>query len=514
MPDRIRPLTVLLLVVTFLTACSVQTQKRSLQEPQQVASLDRRSPFLKAHMRDGGVYVFSSWQVNAAQDTVFGRGRLLDVNREVVSEGSFAVPLDSVALFETNVVQTSPAVAALSVLTGASVVATAYCLTHPKACYGSCPTFYVWDGTRQLLQAEGFSASVAPALEARDVDALYRARPTGRLLEVRMKNEALETHVVRYVRVLAVRRPDGGRVFASTEGGFYQSQELIAASTALGPEGDFSAAVRTFDGVERVSLADSNDLASKESLDLVFVVKDAGRYGVVVAARQSLLSTYLFYQALAYMGRSATHWLASLGRGDVEAQRRSRAIGRILGGMEVLIPTAHGSWVSAGEINETGPLAADVRVVPLPETVSGRVTVRLRLTRGYWRIDWVALARLGDQVQPLRLEPDVVRRAGRADAMARKSLIDTTRVLTTLPGDEVTLVYRLPEQPERYELFLETRGYYLEWMREEWLAEEDPIRAAMMFLEPRQALRSLAPQFKKVEAELEKAFWNSRYAGH
>ena len=49
-------------------------------------------------------------------------------------------------------------------------------------------------------------------------------------------------------------------------------------------------------------------------------------------------------------------------------------------------------------------------------------------------------------------------------------------------------------------------------MRKEWLAEEDPVRAMMMFADPEGTLRRLAPQFKQVEPELEEMFWNSRYA--
>jgi hypothetical protein len=92
---------------------------------------------------------------------------------------------------------------------------TAVCAANPKTCFGSCPTFYVSDGKHAMLQAEGFSSSIAPSLEARDVDALYRVHPSGREFIVTMKNEALETHFVRRVRLLAAKRPVGGRVLAT-----------------------------------------------------------------------------------------------------------------------------------------------------------------------------------------------------------------------------------------------------------------------------------------------------------
>ncbi|MGE5693531.1 MAG: hypothetical protein ACM3YF_07115, partial [Candidatus Zixiibacteriota bacterium] len=110
-----------------------------------------------------------------------------------------------------------------------------------------------------------------------------------------------------------------------------------------------------------------------------------------------------------------------------------------------------------------------------------------------------------------RLQPSLVRKEGRVDEETRKLLLDSAQMLVTFPGDEYTLVYRLPEDFSRYELFLESRGYYLEWMRREWLAEENLDRAAMMFFNPENALRVLAPEFKKVEAEIEEQFWGSKY---
>ena len=90
-------------------------------------------------------------------------------------------------------------------------------------------------------------------------------------------------------------------------------------------------------------------------------------------------------------------------------------------------------------------------------------------------------------------------------------LVDESQVLTTLPGDEYELVYNLPPNFASYELFLDSQGYYLEWMRTEWLVEENPRLLAKMFRKPKEMLRYLAPEFKQVESQMETAFWNSRY---
>lgn len=498
-----------------VTACALRNLERTTLTPREIGSA-AGSPggHLKAHLRDGGVYVLDSWRADSAGATVTGTGRQLDANRSLVRQGELAFPISSVALFELDRPTGSGAVTALGVVTGVTVGVAIYCATNPKACFGSCPTFYVTDGTRPVLQAEGFSASIAPALEARDVDALYRARPSGRDLEVRMTNEALETHVVRYVRVLAAPRPPGMRVFSTPDNRFVAAAPLPPAETCAAPEGDCRAALREFDGVERSSWADSSDLAAKETLELEFAHAPPGPIGLVVASRQTLLTTYLIYQALAYMGSSAVEWLAALGRGGAPAIARARGMGDALGTIEVLAPDARGEWVVAGTTGETGPIATDVKLVPLPDAGAGPVRVRLRMTRGAWRLDWVALAMRGPDVEPLRLEPVRVLRDGAPDDAALRRLHDSTSVLTTLPGDAYNLMYRLPEDFGRYELFLESRGYYLEWMRSEWLAEEDHARAAEMLLDPRSALRHLAAAYKRQEAGMDSVFWRSKYARH
>jgi hypothetical protein len=418
--------------------------------------------------------------------------------------------VDSVALFETNEVSTHPAVGALAVITGVSVGITIYCIANPKACFGSCPTFYVEEGERPLLAAEGFSASIAPSLERTDVDALYRAKPRGRDFELRMRNEALETHVVRSANLLAAPRPEAGRVFADGMGGYWQADAPIPPRMASAGDGDCTHALRDFDGIERFSTADSTDLAAAETVDLDFGDLPAGDFGLVLAMRQTLMSTYVFYQELAYLGHEAGAWLAALERKDPLDRARALAAFAVLGGIDVLVPDGTG-WKKVGEAREIGPLASDVRLVRLPPAGPGPRRIRLSLTRGAWRLDWVAVARLGDRVDPVRLEPVQVVRGTTPDEAARQRLLDPSRVLVTLPGDEYSLRYRLPDDPQRWELFLESRGYYLEWMRDEWLAEENPAHAALMLSDPRRALRRMAPEFKRGEAEMEAQFWGSRY---
>lgn len=475
----------------------------------QLEHMSAASPFLKAHMRNGNTYVLSTWEMDVTRQHVSGSGVLLSAARDTLGHGRFQVGVDSVAVFETNVLKTSGAATALTFFTGVTAAIAVYCAANPKACFGSCPTFYVSDGDSLRLQAEGFSASIAPSLEATDVDALFHAR-AGEELAIEMRNEALETHVVRHADVLAVPKAKGCRVFVDLQNRFWESSAVIAPVAATGTEGDCLAPLLQADATERFSLADSAYLGEKEIVELRFENVPAQACGLVLGCRQSLLSTYLLYQTFAYMGKDAGYWFAQIERKGLKQD--SNPLHKLMGGIEVLLQEANGEWQPVEQIKEHGPLATDFHLVPLGKLAGGSAKIRLRMSKGNWRIDYAALAVLAQPVEAVRVQPYQALKEGVADDQALRALHDAAKALTTLPGEAYTLRYRMPEGAHEYELFLESRGYYLEWIRSEWIAEENPMLLAQMFLNPQAALRRLAPEFKRVEAEMEKHFWRSRYA--
>jgi len=507
-------LTVLVIIAAVFGACAYKVE-RQISEPFDSPSLDADAEYLKAHMRDGGLYVLTEWDVIDADRRVMGRGTQLDYNRRVLHTGPFDVPLDSVALFETNAVRVSSSIAPLTIMTIGTAAVGVYCATNPKACFGSCPTFYL-PGEDGWIQAEGFSASVAPSLEDTDLDALPSVRVGHGAVRLVMRNEALETHVVRWADLIAVPLGRAARAYALTDGSLRLGSATLPPTTCVGPEGDCLTPIARLDRLERTSMADSVDLAAREWIELEFQVDrtaEGHQLGLAIGSRQSLLPTYVLYQGLAFLGTRAGEWLAALERGDKSTRERTVGIGRALGGIDVYAMGSNGEWVLAGSVMETGPLATDVRVIVLPEGPDGDARrVRLRLTRGMWRIDQAALVVLEDEVSPVRLRPSLVLRAGAPDTIALARLRSRTEQLVTLPGDAYTLVYDLPEEDSSYELFLESRGYYLEWMRAQWLAEENGLRAAQMFFDPAGALRTMAPEYKRVEPDMERLFWSSRYA--
>jgi hypothetical protein len=522
----------------------------------QAAESGKSADFLKCHMPDGALYVFDTWQFQGTglDAQVLGQGIWYSPDRGTRIPGTYSVPVRSVALFETTqpeevTVRTGEeGVIVLGVVTGASLALSTLCLTNTKACFGSCPTFYVDDGEGRLaLQAEGFSASVARTLEATDVDAMWTAHPHGQALDVLMTNDALETHLVKRVRVLAVPRPAGMRVYRAG-GEYFPAASVRPAVSCVSERGDCLAYVRDMDGREYLSPADPADLASRETMDLTFAPEPVSppsnalghaRRGVVISARNSLLNTFVFYQLLASMGADAAALIQRAERAGGEAATRWKAFGATLGGIEVSV-LAGGKWARAGEFLEVGPIAHEVQMVLLPDLPSGGGTrVRLSMTRGNWKIDQIAIAELLVPVEPIALDPvTVLHKAGGSrsvaalanwapaerdgersmraaegaqgaeDRGALRRLLGQGDHLATYPRDEYWLRFTLPAGD--HELFLESTGYYYEWTRSQWLGEQDLPLVALALSDPGAALREMAPLYKKIEPDMERYFWQSR----
>ncbi len=150
--------------------------------------------------------------------------------------------------------------------------------------------------------------------------------------------------------------------------------------------------------------------------------------------------------------------LASLERGDPGARDRATSIGRALGGLEVQVQGEACAWRTVETVPETGPLAADVKLVRLPDPPAGPARLRLRAARVLLRLDAALLARLVERVGSVRLEPAEVRGGALRADDARKALLDPARTAISGPGDRCTLRYRLPADAARLELLLESRG--------------------------------------------------------
>ena len=509
------------LVLLFLSeSCSIRVI-RQLSNPSSINSKDSTARDVKVHMRDGSLYVLDSLITYTNVDTIYGFGFYYDQYRDLTgssfynqsnpSDVPFKISLANVALVEVNEVKGLTGRALAMALVGVPyVILSIYCISNPKACFGSCPTFYSYNGVDTSLMAEGFSSSILRVFEKDDVDMLYHARTEDNQFHLRMKNEALETHVIRYANLLVLPRNGSDRIFSNGIGDFYRSSIVLGPVSCQASEGSCLEEVVEMDNKERYSLADSDNLAEKEIIEVTFENIPGKDLGLVLGCRQSLLTTWLFYQGLSYLGNSAGYFAARIESGDRSLQKKYDKMRDVLGGIEILMENGDGKWETVGQEGEQGPLASDVHLIKLPRTNEKEVRLKLRLTKGLWRLNYLALISLDEKIEPVVVEPARVislLKVNTADSL----LLNPENPLVTLPGDEYDIYYHLPEGSDNYEIYLNTKGYYLEWMRDTWIAEENLRRAALLFGFPRLYMKIVAKEFKEAEPSMEDSFWNSRY---
>ena len=468
---------------------------------------------VKAHLKDGSTVVFPDG-VTIGNGLLRGRGMRHDLALAQATPVA-SVPLDSVAALEVfRTKENGLATFGVSVLaTAAVVMGTALLL---KAIFGSCPTVYSDGEGGPVLEAETFTHSIAPLLEARDLDRLRaRADPSGTVtLEIR--NEALETHYINHLQLLEVTHPRGALVAPDTEGRPVVVRDARPFTSAVDRAGrDVAPVLAQADGeaVETdptmLASADTGDL--EDWIDLTAPAEGRQEAALVFRMKNSLLSTVLFYDVmLAAAGPRALAWIGSDLDQISTAVRLGRWVQRRLG-MRISV-WQDGAYREVARVPDAGPIAwKDVAVVvPVPPH-EPTLRVRLSFTPDLWRIDRVALARSeGRGASRAIAATRVVGRDGRADPEALAAIRRPDgRYLRTTPGQRFTVAFDAGPAPVGVErtFLLSSQGYYVEWIRGEWLRADT---AGAPFTPSDAAMRTALRRWREVRSSMENDFERHR----
>jgi hypothetical protein len=480
-------------------------------------STEVHSP-VKAHLIDGSIVTFRSG-VLVAHNQAIGTGwRYIPTLRE--STLVQLVPLDSVIGMEAFRTETNfgKTFVYSALVTGGLLVGSiaAICASDPK-CFGSCPTFYSDSAGIPVLEAEGFSYSISPLLEARDVDRLRVQPDRAGMLRLQVWNEALETHYINQLELLeSVHAPDefvlpderarpvAVRHLTTPTSITDRDGRDIRPLVAVAADG----AIFTTDGARlgRASALDPDDY-----IDLRFANPHRGdSLAVVLRLRNSLLNTVLFYDLmLARPGARSIDWMA----GDLQRIGPTLDLGRWYAshlGLRVSIESG-GKWRQVSKLSDYGPIAwRDVAaIIPTPATDS--VHLRLEFLADQWRIDRIAI---GDDVRRPRtrtvslaavtnaegdLEPQALENLRRADE----------RYLETTPPQRFTLTFDVGASPRDSvrTFFIASQGYYTEWVRGSWLTG---VRDTTTFKPGDAALDHVLRLWAAQKDTLEKSFYRTR----
>ena len=125
-------------------------------------------------------------------------------------------------------------------------------------------------------------------------------------------------------------------------------------------------------------------------------------------------------------------------------------------------------------------------------------------------MDYLALTNIKAKVKPVEIAPSSILNKGKIDHKALSSINRPNDYLISMPGSAYKFNFDLPQQNEDYELFLYSKGYYLEWMREHWIKDKDLLKLRQMVVHPKKYLKLEAKDYKRYEANMEQEFWNSK----
>jgi hypothetical protein len=487
----------------------------------------RVSTPLKVHLLDGSTLIFRKGG-EIGRDAVRGSAERFPLMQTAALGPAVMtlIPFDSIVGLETFEGKKLVAQSVV-VSTAATAITAAATVARLKVLVGCCPTVYADTGAGPLLEAEGFSYAIAPLLEQRDLDPL-RVRPDrDGIVRLELRNEALETHYINNIELVAVSHRAGTRAVPDQAGHLVlvdglrplnaahdrAGRDLLPALSS--PDGDlFASQTTTVNAARPGDLEDWIDVEARE-------LAPGDSVAIVLRLRNSLLNTVLLYDGI-LGGRDAPEWL------ETGLQRISTAIDLSKWYMRTMGMRATVDGVAPQSVDEpwsarlgdVGPLAfRDVAIVlPRPARDARAVRVRLRFVADNWRIDHAMVA--ASVSRPAQRTIGLSRVLARGDSMT-SATNDTAavaalreadgRYLETSPGQKMTLEFSpqatvsAPGMTTTY--LIAWQGWYREWIRGRWLAE--PTRTVAWTPGDAAVLTALR-RWQSQKRELEGAFYSTR----
>jgi len=466
---------------------------------------------VKAHLVDGSTVVFlAGVTVDSAQVRGAGNRYSLTLRDSAAVTG---IPLDSIVGMEAFDQRTNAGSSFMISVLATGVTGLGVGLAA-VAIFGSCPTVYADSAGTALLQAEGFSYSIAPIFESRDVDRLRVAPAADGSVRLEVRNEALETHFLNHLELLAVRHTHTEAAFVDELNRLVVVADEQPLTTATDRRGrDVSRRLAAWDGdvyhtdartMNRALLTDLEDW-----IDLTAPAPPgADSVAIVLRLRNSLLNTTLLYDVmLGDPGARSLDWvgkdLKQVGPALAVAQWYQQRMG-----MNVAVSDGRQDRVVA-HLRDTGPIAwKDVAIV-VPVVTAGSVRVRLTFPMDNWRIDRIVVAERFRRVSPVVFPLAEVLEGTTLNSTALANMHDAdSRYLQTSPGQRFTAVFR-PDANAGTErtYFLAAQGYYMEWARPHWLRGP---RADHAFVPSDTALVEALGRWRMSQDSLEALFATTR----
>jgi hypothetical protein len=332
----------------------------------------------------------------------------------------------------------------------------------------SCPFVYVWNGTEFVFEAEPYGGAIAQGLERDDYSLVPGLTTDGRAYRLRMVNELQEAQMSNLAELWAIDHVPGVRVIPDEWGGLHTITGPVAPVSARTQSGDDL--TRWVSSDDRLIWEPTPEVDSLGNLQDTITLVFPRPIGVtqaklVTRVATSLWGSHMIRALLELRGDQLESWYDMIDATPQAADSvHAWALREGLYGLDVDVETRTG-WTTAGVMTGSGPYLAETRVVPIDLSGSTGDSLRLRIrpTRGFWALNYLAVDYSDDQtvaVDTLRLQSASA--SSGVDIVPLLQAADTLYYAMPATGDQAELTFLAP--PDRpgaaRTLLLHTRGYY------------------------------------------------------
>ncbi|MFH5831735.1 hypothetical protein [Halalkalibaculum sp. DA384] len=522
--EKILP--VALLLILFINGC-FSSKKAVTVEPTEYQTGEQIESPAKVFLKDSSLVIFNEG-FTVSGNFIEGPGTQYWLNYSGDSS-QHRIHLDSIATMTTyEEKQTGGTIlgSAIMGITGTIMAPlSVYCLSCPKCCFGSCPTVYTTDGNKYELEAELFSYNLSRFFQEVDFDRLTQKPQTDGRFTIRLTNEALETHYINQFKLQAVHHPSNTTAYPTPEGRVALVKDHILPVEVINSDGqDIQAMVRKQDTTWFTGVSSRFDQAenslSRDWIDLKLQVPEtANKVTLVLNVRNTLLSTVLFYDVvLASQGVKALEWTRRLNSDSLYAAFYHAAYSAF-SGMDVKIKqkgtNSEAVWKTVSSFGDVGPLAWKQQAIELPvyHDENGTMSVRLEWFPDNFMIDFIGYDIGYNEMGKVEtVYPDsVANYSADLNPYVLEHLESTdSDYLVAYPGDANYFYYHIPQKQEfATTLFLQSSGYYTEWLRGNWISHKATDYTFNLF-QPEETLEQLKRSWRRDQELLERTFFETK----
>jgi hypothetical protein len=472
------------IIFSALLFCCFPNKKATLVEQSSITIKNHIDAPTKVFLLDASVVLYKKgFQIK--DGILTGEGELHSLDGKINKSRSFSVPVDSVAVLTYYGTESTDGSVLSSVFLGIYggflTPLSVYCLSCPKCCFGSCPTIYTYNGKNYVLEAELFSYNISKYFQESDLDKLTILDPSRQDYQIRISNEALETHYIDQFSLLEINHPPGTQVFPTFDGDIICTGDLNSPSSVINSLGD--------DITDLVNKRDNYAYRSGE--ELVKKISDGVTYdridlnldlphgtkkvNLILKLRNTLLTTILFYElVLSSQGFDAIEWTHKMQTNYIYA-RLFNELYKYYAGIKIKT-FKEGAWNLQSKIGDIGPIAWKDIGVEIPVEVEKNATlIRLEFFPDNFMIDYIGYdcsSDLNDSYHVNKLQPKNIVDDENKYRFDLNEVLEKPdgKYLITNPGESYYLTFNLTSSDTaNTSVFIQSKGYYIEWIRGNWL---------------------------------------------